>query len=267
MVSMLLTTTWVWQSNSPGRTALPARSTRSSPSSPTPTSTMRPSSTTTSATDGSAPVPSTTVPERTAFVSCGEASSRHGVASVAVSDQPPGFVSVDIEAVGPEPEPSFDPLHRRVSRRRSVARVLRGAAAVEPRGRPGRDARPRPLARRPRGTGRGARRRASAARGVARHGARRAGTGLRRPQRRLRLDVRGRCVPPLPRPQSVRPRAARHQVVLRRPDRRAVERNGPGSDRGAIRPVGNAAPPRARGRADPGAAVRGHAPASHEEAR
>src|SRR5262245_9865033 len=54
--------TCVWQSNSPGSTARPAQSTRSSPSRPGPTSTMSPSSTTTSASARAAPVPSKTAP-------------------------------------------------------------------------------------------------------------------------------------------------------------------------------------------------------------
>src|SRR6187401_2839454 len=57
---MVETITWVWQSNSTGRTAFPERSTSSSPSSPRPISTMRPSSTEMSAPAASAPVPSTT---------------------------------------------------------------------------------------------------------------------------------------------------------------------------------------------------------------
>ena len=41
--------TWMWQSNSPGRSAFPVTSTPSSPSRPGPTSTIRPPSMTTSA--------------------------------------------------------------------------------------------------------------------------------------------------------------------------------------------------------------------------
>ena len=64
----------------------------------------RPSSTTRSATAGSAPVPST----RRAPANSGACHARRlpaasGVASVAVSDPSPAFVSVDIEASGPSP--------------------------------------------------------------------------------------------------------------------------------------------------------------------
>jgi hypothetical protein len=57
-----LTVTCTWQSNSPGSTVNPAQSTASSASRPVPTSTMRPSSTTTSARAGAAPDPSKTSP-------------------------------------------------------------------------------------------------------------------------------------------------------------------------------------------------------------
>src|SRR5262245_63684562 len=54
----------MWQSNRPGSSAFPPHSTASSPSRPGPTSTMRPSSITTSASAIPAPVPSKTRPPR-----------------------------------------------------------------------------------------------------------------------------------------------------------------------------------------------------------
>src|SRR5215218_6011817 len=68
---MLVRVTWVWQSNSPGSRWRPATSTASSPSSPGPTSRMRPSSTSRSASAGGAPVPSKTRPPRSSVLVIG----------------------------------------------------------------------------------------------------------------------------------------------------------------------------------------------------
>src|SRR5215207_8006971 len=69
--SMLERVTWVWQSNSPGSRWRPPTSTASSPSSPGPTSRMRPSSTSRSASAGGAPVPSKTRPPRSSVLVIG----------------------------------------------------------------------------------------------------------------------------------------------------------------------------------------------------
>src|SRR5581483_9346121 len=55
---------WTWQSNKPGSRVLPVASTSSSPSSPGPTSRIRPPSTRTSASSGGEPDPSKTRPPR-----------------------------------------------------------------------------------------------------------------------------------------------------------------------------------------------------------
>src|SRR5438105_12450473 len=53
---------WIWQSNRPGSSDFPSHSIASSPSSPVPTATIRPSSITRSASESGAPLPSKTRP-------------------------------------------------------------------------------------------------------------------------------------------------------------------------------------------------------------
>src|SRR5829696_9766545 len=73
--STLVRVTWVWQSNSPGSRWRPPTSTASSPSSPGPTSTIRPPSMSTSASAGGVPVPSKTTPPVSSVLVTGAARS------------------------------------------------------------------------------------------------------------------------------------------------------------------------------------------------